>query len=204
MRNATFATGTLAKVSTLLVLSAVLGGCMSFNPRSLRQMENALRDSNPELEFASTMKFGLGPLTMDMVDFAFVHDRSFDLSKISRADIGIYELKERFVIEEFQMPLTEDRSCPQREVILRVVEEDEHVEMAVCIRGDKIVGFAMFVLEPKEIVVINARGDLQAVVSAMIRDNVNRKARRESSRVAEAPPSPVAAVATYQPAVPAS
>ena len=46
----------LAGIATLLALSAALGGCMSFNPRSLRQMEHALQESNPDMEFRSTMR----------------------------------------------------------------------------------------------------------------------------------------------------
>lgn len=170
------------RIATLLSLCIALTGCMSFNPRSLREMESALRASNPDMEFTSTTKFGVGALTMDLVDFMFVHDRHIDVSKISRADVGIYELKHPLNIENFTLPQRDDRSCPQREVILRVIEDDEHVEMAVCIRRDKIVGFAMFVLEPEEIVVINARGDIEALVTSMLRDNVSRKSRRDAER----------------------
>ncbi len=165
-------TSTITKTITLLALVASLTGCMSFNPKSLRQMESALRESNPDMEFASTTKFGLGALTMDFVDFAFVHDRSFDVSKISRADIGVYELKQPLNVEGFNVPQSAD--CPQREVIVRVREETEHVEIAICIRDEKITGLAMFVLDAKEIVVINARGDLEAMITAMLRDNINR------------------------------
>ena len=111
---------TLACRATLLALAVVLSGCMSFNPRSLRQMESALRASNPDMEFKSAMKFGVGPLTMDLVDFVFVHDGSIDVSKISRADIGIYELERPLASLDFNVPRGTDRSCPQREVILRV------------------------------------------------------------------------------------
>ena len=172
------------RIAALLALCVALTGCMSFNPRSLREMESALRASNPDLEFTSTTKFGVGPLTMDLVDFVFVHDRHIDVSKISRADVGIYELKHPLNIENFKLPQHDDRGCPQREVILRVIEDDEQLEMAVCIRRDRIVGFAMFVLEPQEILVINARGDIQALVSSVLRDNVGRKARRDAERSA--------------------
>lgn len=177
----------------LLVLCALLSGCMSFNPRSLRQMESALRASNPGMEFESTLKFGVGPLTMDLVDFVFVHDRSIDVSKISRADIGIYELKRPLDFVDFKVPNGTDRNCPQREVILRVMEDDERVEMAVCIRDEKITGFSMFVLEPTEVVVMNVRGDMQALVSSVVRDNVNRKSRRERAAAdTNSAPGPVA------------
>jgi hypothetical protein len=150
---------------------------MSFNPKSLRQMESSLRDSNPDMEFVSTMKFGFGALTMDLVDFAFVHDRHFDVSKISRADVGIYELKHPLNVDGFTVP--QGDYCPQREVIVRVMEEHLHVEIAVCMRNDKLTGLAVFVLEPTEIVIVNARGNVQALVTAMFRDNVNRKSRDE-------------------------
>lgn len=163
-------TGTFTRIVALLLAALLLGGCMSFNPRSLRQMESALRDSNPDLDFESTMKFGVGPLTMDLVDFVFVHDASIDVSKISRADIGIYEVKGDFDIALFRMPQgRHDRNCPQRDVILRVREDDEQVEMAVCSRGGKLTGFTIFVLEREEIVVINTRGDIPALVSSAIR-----------------------------------
>lgn len=177
--NLTFA----LRSATLLALCVVLTGCMSFNPRSLRQMESALRDSNPDMEFESTTKFGVGPLTMDLVDFIFVHDRNIDISKISRADVGIYELKRPLDFVDFKVPQGTDRNCPLREVIIRVTEEDERMEMAVCIRDDKITGFAMFVLEEDELVVMNIRGDIQGLVSAAIRDNVNRESRRERAAV---------------------
>lgn len=181
--------------AALLALSILLTGCMSFNPKSLRQMEASLRDSNPDMEFASTMKFGFGALTMDLVDFAFVHDRRIDISKISRADIGIYEFKHPLNVDGFKVP-QQGNDCPQREVIVRVMEEDEHVEIAVCIRNEKITGVAMFILEPKELVVINARGNLQALVTSMVRDNVNRKPRGRSQTHAGQGQIPVAALAS--------
>jgi hypothetical protein len=173
----------------LLALCVALTGCMSFNPRSLRQMESALRASNPDMEFSSTTKFGVGPLTMDLVDFVFVHDRHIDVSKISRADVGIYELKRPLASLDFKLPQGTDRSCPRREVVLRVTEDDERVEMAVCIRGDEVTGFAMFMVERDEVVVMNIRGDIQALVSAAIRENVNRESRRERT-AADAGPVP--------------
>lgn len=158
------------RIALLLTLALALTGCMSFNPRSLRQMESALRDSNPAIEFESTMKFGAGALTMDLVDFVFVHGSTIDVSKISRADIGIYEVKGSFDVATFRMPQAKhDRDCPQRDVVLRVREEDEHVEMAVCSRDGKLTGFTIFVLEPREIVVVNTRGDIPALVSSAIR-----------------------------------
>lgn len=163
-------TGRFTRLFALLITVALLAGCMSFNPRSLRQMESALRDSNPDLDFESTMTFGVGALTMDMVDFVFVHDGSIDVSKISRADIGVYEVKGGFDAATFRMPHgRHDRNCPQRDVVLRVREDDQHVEMAVCSRNGKLTGFTIFVLEPDEIVVINTRGDIPALVSSAIR-----------------------------------
>lgn len=153
----------------LALVVLALGGCMSFNPRSLRQMESELRDSNPELEFEATMKFGVGPLTMDLIDFAFVHDEHIDLSKISRADIGIYEVKGGFEHADFRVPPGNARNCPQRDVILRVTEEHERVEIAVCSRSGKLTGFTLFVLDRQEIVVINTRGDIKGLVSSAIR-----------------------------------
>jgi hypothetical protein len=168
--------------AAIVALCALLSGCFSFNPRSLRQMESALMESNPDLEFESTMKFGVGPLAMDLVDFAFVYDDDIDISKISRADIGVYEIKQAVAYEDFTMPPGIGRDCPQREVIVRINDEDEHVEIAVCIRKEKITGFAMFVLDAKELVVINAKGDLEALVSSVVRDKVHRKPRHEEER----------------------
>lgn len=181
------------RCAAFLTVCGALNGCMSFNPYSLRQMESALRDSNPDMEFASTTKFGVGPMTMNLVDFVFVHDNSVDVSKISRADIGIYALKQPVNVADFRMPPGDarDRDCPRREVILRVMEVDEHVEMAVCMRNDKITGFAIFVLEPREMVVINARGNLEALISSAIRGNVSRKSRQAAARPE---PEPVVAL----------
>ena len=165
----------LLNSAAIVALSALLSGCFSLNPRSLREMETALVESNPNIEIESTMRFGVGALTMDMVDFAFVHDSTIDVSKIKRADIGIYELKQALSYDDFTMPQLDDRSCPQREVIIRVHDDTEHVEIAVCFRNEKITGLAMFILDQKELVVINCRGDLEALVSAAVRDNMNRK-----------------------------
>ncbi len=158
--------------AAIVALAALLGGCFSFNPRSLRQMEAALLESNPDLEIESTTKFGVGALTIDFVDFAFVHDSHIDLSKISRADIGIYELRHALTADEFTMPQGGDRNCPQREVILRINDDHEHVEFAVCIRKEKITGIAMFALDDRELVVMNARGDFEALVSSIVRQSV--------------------------------
>jgi hypothetical protein len=167
--------GTFASLTALLTLSLALNGCMSFNPRSVRQVEAALLESNPELELDSEMKLGIGALTMDLVDFVFVHQAEIDLSKLSHVDVGVYAVKSgRSAMENLKVPQNLGRSCPQREVIIRVNEDDEHVEVAVCIRNDKIVGLSMFTLESDELVIVHLRGDLEAFVSSMVRDNVNR------------------------------
>jgi hypothetical protein len=157
----------------------LLSGCMSFNPRSLRTMEAALLESNPDLAIESSMKFGIGALTLDFIDFAFVHDPGIDLSRISRADIGIYELQSTLVFKEFTMPqyVTSDRNCPRQDVIVRVWEDDEYMQVVACIRNDKVTGLAVFVLEPREIVVINARGDFEALIASLVKSSVNKKAR---------------------------
>lgn len=175
-------TATSTRFIALLIALLLLNGCMSFNPRSLRQMESALRDSNPDLDFESTMKFGVGPLTMDLVDFVFVHDNRIDVSKISRADVGIYEVKGDFDFTRFRMPHSrQDRHCEQRDVILRVREDDEQVEMAVCSRNGKLTGFTIFVLEREELVVINTRGDIPALVSSAIRGHTQPRIGKPQS-----------------------
>lgn len=161
--------------AAIVALSALLGGCFSLNPRSLRNMEAELIDGNPGIEFESTMKFGIGALTMDMVDFVFVQDATVDISKISRAEVGVYEMKHAIAYADFTMPQVGGRDCPQREVIVRVHDDDEHTEVAVCIRDDKITGFAIFTLSEKELVVVNCRGDFEALVSSVVRDSLNRK-----------------------------
>src|SRR5690606_9309051 len=97
-----------------------IGGCVSFNPQSLRMVETSLLQSNPDLDISSSSTFGLGALTIDFIDFAFVHNRNIDVSKISRADIGVYELRAAVDIEKFVMPETiaGGRHCPRQEVIL--------------------------------------------------------------------------------------
>jgi hypothetical protein len=170
--------GKAVTVTGIVAASVMLfTGCMSFNPRSVRSLEAALIESNPNLDIESSTKFGIGALTMDFVDFAFVHDRSVDLSKISRADIAIYELRTPLAFNDFTMPqeVTADRACPRREVIMRVREEDEYMQLVVCIRNDKVTGLAMFMLEPREIVVVNARGNFEAIVSSMVKANVKKR-----------------------------
>ncbi len=161
--------------AAIVALCALLGGCFSFNPRSLRQMESALIESNPDIEFESTMKFGLGALTMDLVDLAFVPDNEFDLSKMGRTDVGVYELKHAVAYADFTMPQVGGRDCPQREVIVRIHEDDEHTEIAVCIRNEKITAFSIFTLDEKELVIVNCHGDFEAMVTSMVRGSVNRK-----------------------------
>lgn len=166
------------KCTFLTALSlGLLTGCMSFNPRSMRQMEAALIESNPDLVIESSRKFGVGGLTLDLVDFAFVHDRHLDISRISRAEIGIYELDGTVFFNDFQMPQADasDRNCPRRDVIIRVRENDEHLRITACIRSGKVTGLSMFVLEPREIVVVNLRGDLEAVVNSLVRDSFKNK-----------------------------
>jgi hypothetical protein len=165
----------LLNSAAIVALSALLGGCFSLNPRSLRQMESALKESNPDIEFESTMKFGMGALTMDLVDLAFVPDNEFDLSKVGRTDVGIYEMKHAVDYEDFTMPQVGGRDCPQREVIIRVHEDDSHTEIAVCIRNEKITAFSIFTLDEKELVIVNCHGDFEAMVSSMVRGSVSRK-----------------------------
>lgn len=165
----------LLNSAAIVALSALLSGCFSFNPRSLRQMETALIESNPDIEFESTMKFGLGALTMDVVDLAFVPDNEFDLSKVGRTDVGIYEMKHPVAYEDFTMPQVGGRDCPQREVIIRIHDDNEHTEIAVCIRNEKITAFSIFTLDEKELVIVNCHGDFEAMVSSMVRESVGRK-----------------------------
>jgi hypothetical protein len=58
---------------------------------------------------------------------------------------------------------------------VRTHEDGEHTEIAVCIRDEKITGFAIFTLNATELVIVNCRGDFEALVSSMVRDSVNRK-----------------------------
>jgi hypothetical protein len=192
----------VAKLSLLLALPVfLLSGCMSFNPKSLRTMEAALLESNPDMVIESTMKIGVGALTMDLVDFIFVHDRSIDVSKISRADVGIYELNSTLDVSRFRMPQADpgDRNCPQREVIVRIMEEDEHVEVAVCIRNEKITGMAVFVLEPKEIIVVNARGDFEGLVNSIVKGSMKKRRRSTEAQISSSfsQPASVASRTTH-------
>lgn len=171
-----------SRVRTALALAfaagslLVLSSCMSFNPRSVRDVEHALLESNPQLQFASSTTFGLGALTLDLIDFAFVHDDAFDLSRISRVDVGLYELHEGFDIASLKLPehLPQTRGCTQREVIVRVREADEQVQVTACINRERITRLEILVLEPREIVIFNARGDFEALVASLVRSNMKR------------------------------
>lgn len=166
------------KCTVLTALSlGILTGCMSFNPRSMRQMEAALIESNPDLVIESSRKFGVGALTLHLVDFAFVHDRSLDISRISRAEIGIYELDGTVLFDDFHMPQADanDRNCPRRDVIVQVRENNEHMRITACIRDEKVTGLSMFVLEARELVVVNVRGDLEALVNSLVRDSLKNE-----------------------------
>lgn len=173
-------------VALALSLAGVfaLSSCMSFNPRSVRDVEQALLDSNPELRFASSTTFGVGALTLDLVDFAFVHDEGFDLSRISRVDLGLYELEDGFDMAALKLPeyLPQSRGCAQREVIVRVREADEQVLVTACINKEKITRLEILVLEPREIVIFNARGDFEALVASLVRSNMKRTANREADQ----------------------
>lgn len=170
---------TLRKPITLVLCVAgafALSSCMSINPRSVRDVEHALLESNPQLQFVSSTTFGLGALTLDLIDFAFVHDDAFDLSRISRVEVGLYELHEGFDIASLKLPehLPQTRGCDQREVIVRVREADEQVQVTACINKERITRLEILVLEPREIVIFNARGDFEALVASLVRSNMKR------------------------------
>jgi hypothetical protein len=112
---------------------------------------------------------------MDVVDLVFVREKYIDVSKITRADIGIYELKQALAYEDFTMPLGNSGECPQREVIIRIHEDLEHTEIAVCIRNEEITGYAVFVISETELVVVNCRGNFDDMVGTLVRGSVNRK-----------------------------
>jgi hypothetical protein len=148
-----------------------LTSCVSFHPASQTNMEATLQQSNPSLAFRSSMKFGLGALTLDFVDFALVHEQSMDLSKIGRAEIGIYELSSSVNPAEFKLPATvaNEKRCPQRDVIMRMREDDELVQVVACIRNTKVVGLEIFALEPKELAVISIDGDFEAFLRSVVK-----------------------------------
>ena len=161
-----------------------LSSCMSFNPRSVREVEQALLESNPDLRFASSTTFGVGALTLDLVDFAFVHDDAIDISKISRMDLGVYELDGEIDIATLKTPeyLQQTRDCAQREVIVRVREADEQVLVTACINKERITRLEILVLEPREIVIFNARGNFEALVASLVRSNMKRTANEKADQ----------------------
>lgn len=176
--------GRTPAVAVLAAGALLLGGCMSFNPRSIRGMEQALLESNPELTFESSTTFGLGALTLDLVDFAFVHDDAFDISRISRVDFGVYELHDSFDIATVIIPenLPQTRGCAQREIIMRVREADEQVQVVACINKERVTRLEILVLEPREIVIVNARGDFEALISSLVRSNMKRSTSAEADQ----------------------
>jgi hypothetical protein len=149
---------------------------MSFNPKSVRNVKNELVESNPDISIESGFSFGVGALTIDFVDFAFVHDESLDLSKISRAEVGVYEINLNKDIDSVEMPkatLTM-KNCPEEQVVIRVREPNERVQVSACIKKNKVTGLSVFVLEPSELVVVNARGDFEALLSKLVKSSKQR------------------------------
>jgi hypothetical protein len=163
-------------LTALALATLVLSSCVSFSPRSVHEVEQALLASNPELRFASSTTFGVGALTLDLIDFAFVHDEAFDLSRINRVDLGFYELHEGFDIANLKLPeqLPQTRGCSQREVIVRVREAGEQMLVTACINRERITRLEILMLEPRELVIFNARGDFDALVASLVRSNMNR------------------------------
>ena len=165
---------TLFRIGTIVFCALFfLSGCMSFNPKSLRTAENALLDSNPGLELDTNFKFGLGPLTIDFIDFALVHEKGLDVSKISRAEVAIYTVKNELIISDFNVPenAVNNRRCDINDVIVRVIEDTERVFISACVEREEVKSLSILVVEPSEIVVVNVRGDFDALISSFLKAN---------------------------------
>ncbi len=190
-------------IAIVAVPSVFLAGCMSFNPRSLSLMEAALKASNPQLTIESSTTFGLGALTLDLIDFAFVHDRSIDVSSISKIEVATYELKGELALEDFKVPqaAVSDARCQRREVIVRTREADEQSQIAVCLRNEEVVGLEIFTVEPDEITVVNARGDFAKLVQSLVTANTRMPRDKENNKrnqVSASAPVTGAMVANHQ------
>lgn len=158
------------KVIFISLCFACLGGCFSMNPDSMEHMETALRENNPNLEIESRTTVGVGALILDLIDFVYVEDEELDISKITRAEVGIFELSKAISFEEFKIPtdaFDTAGKCPQWDEVVRVRENDEQILILACVEEETISAISVFVLEPQEIIVVNARGNLDAFITSM-------------------------------------
>lgn len=161
----------------ILVCVLLLNGCMSFSPKSVRNIKNDLVQNNPEITIESGFSFGIGALTIDFVDFAFIHDDALDLSKISKADIGVYEISLKMDFDSITLPDTSlsMKNCKQEQIIIKISEPSERVQVSACIKNEKVTGLSVFVLEPGELVVLNARGNFEGLISSLVKSSKSRE-----------------------------
>lgn len=119
----------------------------------------------------------MGPLTIDLIDFALVHERGLDVSKISRAEVGIYELSSSLQLSEFKVPghSLSNRRCDQNQIIIKVKEPESHVFISACIEADSVAGLSVLVVEPENIIVVNVRGDFDAMIESLVQESTGSR-----------------------------
>ena len=150
-----------------LFMAMWLGGCVSFDARSMHPVETALKQQYPDVRIYREFEITVGTSVFGLIDMMIDEDdMDFDLSKLDRAEIGVYEIRNLPSLDEFELPVETLRlkHCPVKEELVNIREEDEFVLIIGCLKGEELRNVFVVVIEPDELTLVSASGDYEEIM----------------------------------------
>ena len=157
-------------------------GCLTFNSRSARPVAAALKKQYPDIRLEEEFSITAGAWIMGMVSMLAFDESDIDLSRIKRAEVGIYNISNLDSLKNFNFPagLMKNRDCPELETVVKIRGEDEFTNVMICIKHDRITSIFIVAIETRELVVVNAVGNYNAIIQAVLK-SVDRKKRYQQA-----------------------
>lgn len=155
-----------------IILLSVFSGCISFSAKSAGPVTAALEKQYPEVKISREFAFTAGAWVIGLVDkFAFDDDEGFDISRIRRAEIGVYKIRNLPSLDGFEFPtrFIKSRDCPIKETIIKIREDDEYVLVLLCMEEDRLNSIYVVSIERRELVVVKAEGDYNSIIETVLK-----------------------------------
>ena len=157
------------RIILLVVALTQLGACMSFSDRPFRSTRNSIEQQVPEISLKKEFAISIGNSMLNFLDVVSLNEA--DISELDHVQVAVYNVESGgqdidFDDINFSDTLRSRGKHLHWETIVKVRDEGEQVWVLVGmdLARNSLDAVSVFVLENKELVLINIDGDFDQMI----------------------------------------
>lgn len=173
------------RIILLVIALTQLGACMSFSDRPFRSTRNSIEQQVPEISLEKEFAISIGNSMLNFLDVVSLNEA--DISELDHVQVAVYNVESAgqdidFDNINFSDTLRSRGKHLHWETIVKVRDEGEQVWVLVGmdLARNSLDAVSVFVLENKELVLINIDGDFDQMIEFALQPASDSRRERDA------------------------